>query len=145
MKIQTVPFPRGPEETLEKVRELKPFLNKYYDEVGEGSTQTLPDQALVMFWHQATLDFIELLDDDKRVGLIMNTLYINEPTGERYANVAVAYIDPEYRGKGEFKRMLDYMTTVYQARNVKRIDINVPLDKSFCMGKPVATVYRVEI
>lgn len=146
MKIQTVKFPTTPDETMEKVKEMRPLIDKYFAEVEGEDSSELPNEMLVMGWHAANLDFIELLDGDKRVGLMMNQLMFHELKQERFAKLMVAYIEPEYRGKGEFKRMVEYMKTVYQARNLSYIDVVLNIDKPFTLqGKEVAKVIRMEL
>lgn len=146
MKIQTVKFPATPDETMEKVKEMRPLIDKYFAEVEGEDSSELPNEMLVMGWHAANLDFIELLDGDKRVGLMMNQLMFHELKQERFAKLMVAYIEPEYRGKGEFKRMVEYMKTVYQARNLSYIDVVLNIDQPFTLqGKEVAKVIRMEL
>lgn len=146
MKIQTVKFPTTPDETMEKVKEMRPLIDKYFAEVEGEDSSELPNEMLVMGWHAANLDFIELLDGDKRVGLMMNQLMFHELKQERFAKLMVAYIEPEYRGKGEFKRMVEYMKTVYQARNISYIDVVLNIDQPFTLqGKEVAKVIRMEL
>lgn len=146
MKIQTVKFPSTPEATMNKVKELRPLIDKYFAEAEGEDSSELPNEMLVMGWHSANIDFIELLDGDKRVGLIMNQLMFHELKQARFAKLMVAYIEPEYRGKGEFKRMVDYMKTVYQARNVSYIDVVVNTNQPFTLqGKEVAKVIRMEL
>lgn len=147
MKIQTVKFPATPDETLEVVTQLRPFIDKSFAESDGSDSTSLPNEMLVMMWHAASLDFIELLDDNgKRVGVIMNQLIFHEGKGERFVKLMAAYIEPEYRGKGEFKRMVDYMKVVYQARNVDYIDVVVLTGQPFTLeGKEVAKVIRMEL
>lgn len=146
MKIKTVTFPATPDATMEEVKSMRPFIDKYFAEVEGQDSTSLPNEMLVMSWHAATLDFIELLDGDKRVGLIMNQLVFNELTKQRYAKLMVAYIEPEYRGKGEFKRMVEYIKTVYQARHIAYIDFVVNTGSPFTLeGKEVARVIRMEL
>lgn len=147
MKIQTVPFPRTPEEAVATIREIQPLLEKFYHETGEsGREQDLPAEALAVFWHSYSVDFVELLDDNKqRVGLIMLSIVSSEAKQERYGQVAVAYIEPEHRGNGHFKVMLDYIKTVSQARQFSKIEITVPKGNNFTLGEAVGTVYRMEL
>lgn len=146
MKIQTVKFPSTPDETMEKVKELRILIDKYFAEVEGEDSSALPNEMLVMGWHAANLDFIELLDGDTRVGVIMNQLMFHELKQERFAKLMIAYIEPEYRGKGEFKRMVEYMKTVYQARNISYIDVVLNIDQPFTFqGKEVAKVIRMEL
>lgn len=146
MKIQTVKFPSTPDETMEKVKELRILIDKYFAEVEGEDSSALPNEMLVMGWHAANLDFIELLDGDTRVGVIMNQLMFHELKQERFAKLMLAYIEPEYRGKGEFKRMVEYMKTVYQARNISYIDVVLNIDQPFTLqGKEVAKVIRMEL
>lgn len=146
MKIQTVKFPSTPDETMEKVKELRILIDKYFAEVEGEDSSALPNEMLVMGWHAANLDFIELLDGDTRVGVIMNQLMFHELKQERFAKLMLAYIEPEYRGKGEFKRMVEYMKTVYQARNISYIDVVLNIDQPFTFqGKEVAKVIRMEL
>ena len=135
MKIQTVKFPSTPEETLEQVIKMRPFIDKSFAEM------------LVMMWHSASLDFVELLNDEgERVGLAMNQLLFHEGKGERMVKLMTAYIDPEYRGKGEFKRMVDYMKVIYRARNFAYIDVVVLTGKPFTLaGEEVAKIIRMEL
>lgn len=147
MKIQTVKFPATPDETLEVVTQLRPFIDKSFAAIDGSDTTSLPNEMLVMMWHSATLDFIELLNDEgTRVGLIMNQLIFHEGKGERFVKLMAAYIEPEYRGKGEFKRMVEYMKVVYQARNAAYIDVVVMTGQPFTLeGKEVAKVIRMEL
>lgn len=146
MKIQTVKFPSTPEETMEKVVEMRPFIDRYFAEVEGEDSSELPNEVLVMSWHAASLDFIELLDGDKRVGLMMNQLLFHDLKQQRYAKLMLAYIEPEYRGKGEFKRMVEYMKTVYQARSISFIDVVVNVNQPFTLkGEEVARVIRMEL
>lgn len=146
MKIQTVPFPSTPEEAVTVIKELQPMLGKYYEETGDtGREQDLPAEALAVFWHSYTVDFVELLDQGERVGLIMMSIMSSEAKQERYGQIAAAYIAPSHRGQGHFKRMMDYIKTVSQARQFSRIDITVPKGKQFTMGEEVGTVYRMEL
>lgn len=147
MKIQTVPFPKTPEEAVEVMKTMQTLLAKYYDETGDGGREKdLPPEALAVFWHSYSLDFVELLNDEKqRVGVVMLSVATSEAKQERYGQVAAAYIEPEYRGQGYFKQMMKYIATVSQARQFNRIEITVPNDRVFTMGKPVGTVYRMEL
>lgn len=147
MKIQTVPFTKTPEEAVEVMKVMQTLLAKYYDEIGDsGRENDLPPEALAVFWHSYSLDFVELLNDEKqRVGVVMLSVATSVAKQERYGQVAVAYIEPEYRGKGYFKQMMKYIATVSQARQFDRIEITVPNDRVFTMGKPVGTVYRMEL
>lgn len=145
MKIQTVPFPKTPDEAVATMKSIQPLLAKYYAETNDlGREQDLPAEALAVFWHSYSLDFVELLNDEKqRVGIVMLSVVTSETKQERYGQIAVAYIDPEYRGQGHFKAMLNYIKTVSQARQFTRIEITVPSEHTFTMGKPVGTVYRM--
>lgn len=146
MKIQTVPFPKTPEEAVETIRELQPLLAKYYAETGDnGREQDLPAEALAVFWHSYTVDFVELLDQGERVGVVMLSIMSSGTRQERYGQIAAAYIEPSHRGQGHFKRMLDYIKTVSQARQFSRIDITVPKGSKFTLGEEVGTVYRMEL
>lgn len=147
MRIQTVPFPKSPEAAVAVIKEIQPLLGKFYDETGDtGREQDLPAEALAVFWHSYSIDFVELLDDDKkRVGIIMLSVISSEAKQERYGQVAVAYIEPEHRGNGHFKVMMDYIKTVSQARQFTKIEITVPKGKPFTMGTEVGTVYRMEL
>lgn len=146
MKIQTVKFPSTPEATMESVKEMRPFIDRYFTEVEGQDSTDLPNEVLVMSWHGVALDFIEVLDGDKRIGLIMNQFVFNELDKQRYAKLMIAYIEPEYRGQGIFKRMIDYMKTVYQARNIAYIDVVVSNDQPFTIqGKEVARIIRMEL
>lgn len=146
MKIQTVPFPSTPESAVALIKELQPLLGKYYEETGDtGREQDLPAEALAVFWHSYTVDFVELLDQGERVGLIMLSIMSSEAKQERYGQIAAAYIEPAYRGQGHFKRMIDYIKTVSQARQFSRIDIIVPKGKPFTLGEAVGTLYRMEL
>lgn len=147
MKIQTVKFPSTPEETLEQVIKMRPFIDKSFAEMDGSDSTSLPNEMLVMMWHSASLDFVELLNDEgERVGLAMNQLLFHEGKGERMVKVMTAYIDPEYRGKGEFKRMVDYMKVIYRARNFAYIDVVVLTGKPFTLaGEEVAKIIRMEL
>lgn len=147
MKIQTVPFPKTPEDAVETMKAVQTLLAKYYDEIGDGGREKdLPPEALAVFWHSYSLDFVELLNDEKqRVGIVMLSVATSEATQDRYGQIAAAYIEPEYRGQGYFKQMLSYIATVSQARQFSRIEITVPNGQTFTMGKPVGTVYRMEL
>lgn len=147
MKIQTVPFPRTPEAAVETIKSIQPLLAKYYAETGDvGREQDLPPEALAVFWHSYTVDFVELLNDaGERVGIVMLSILSSEAKQERFGQIAVAYIDPEYRGQGWFKKMMGYIKTVSQARQFNRLEITVPNGKNFTMGQAVSTVYRMEL
>lgn len=146
MKIQTLPFPRTPEEAVETIKAIQPLLGAYYDETGDsGREQDLPAEALAVFWHSYSIDFVELLDNGERVGLVMLSVLSSEAKQERYGQIAVAYIKPEYRGLGYFKQMMKYITTVSQARQFTKIEITVPKGSNFTLGEEVGTVYRMEL
>lgn len=147
MKIQTVPFPRTPDEAVAVIKEIQPLLRKFYEETGDtGRESDLPAEALAVFWHSYAVDFVELLDDNKqRVGIVMLSIVSSEAKQERYGQVAVAYIEPEHRGNGHFRVMMDYIKTVSQARQFSRIEITVPNGLPFTMGEAVGTVYRMEL
>lgn len=146
MKIQTLPFPRTPEEAVEVIKSIQPLLGAYYDETGDsGREQDLPAEALAVFWHSYSIDFVELLDNGDRVGIIMLSVLSSEAKQERYGQIAVAYIKPEYRGQGYFKQMMKYITTVSQARQFTKIEITVPTGSNFTLGKEVGKVYRMEL
>lgn len=144
MKIQTLPFPRTPEEAVETIKYIQPLLGAYYDETGDGGReQDLPAEALAVFWHSYSIDFVELLDNGERVGLVMLSVLSSEAKQERYGQIAVAYIKPEYRGQGYFKQMMKYILTVSQARQFTKIEITVPKGSNFTLGEEVGTVYRM--
>lgn len=147
MKIQTVPFPKTPDEAVGLMKAIQPLLAKYYIETGDsGREQDLPAEALAVFWHSYSIDFIELLNDaQQRVGVVMLSVVTSESKQERYGQIAVAYIEPEYRKQGYFKQMIQYIKTVSQARQFSRIEITVPSEYAFTMGSPVGTVYRMEL
>lgn len=146
MKIQTLPFPRTPEEAVEAIKSVQPLLSAYYEETGDsGREQDLPAEALAVFWHSYSIDFVELLDNGERVGLIMLSVISSEAKQERYGQIAVAYIKPEYRGQGYFKQMMKYIATVSQARQFTKIEITVPKNGKFTLGEEVGTVYRMEL
>lgn len=146
MKIQTLPFPRTPEEAVASIKSIQPLLGEYYNETGDGGReQDLPAEALAVFWHSYTVDFVELLDNGERVGIIMLSILSSEAKQERYGQIAVAYIKPEYRGQGYFKKMLNYIKTVSQARQFTKIEITVPVGHKFTLGEEVGTVYRMEL
>ena len=90
MKIQTVKFPSTPKETEEKVKEMRPLIDEYFAEIDGTDSSELPNEILVMGWHAASLDFIELLDGDKRVGLMMNQLMFHELKQIRFAKLMIA-------------------------------------------------------
>lgn len=147
MKIQTVPFPKTPDEAVGLMKAIQPLLAKYYIETGDsGREQDLPAEALAVFWHSYSIDFIELLNDaQQRVGVVMLSVVTSESKQERYGQIAVAYIEPEYRKQGYFKQMIQYIKTVSQARQFSRIEINVPNEYTFTMGTPVGVVYQMEL
>ena len=147
MKIQTTPFPKTPEDAVEAIKQMQPLLANYYTEIGdEGREKDFPPEALAVFWHSYSVDFVELLNDsNKRVGLVMLSVVTSEAKHERTGQIAVAYIKPEYRGQGYFKQMIDYIKVVSQARQFSRIDITVSNERLFTLGTPISTVYRMEL
>lgn len=147
MKIQTLPFPKTPEEAVAVMSAVKLLLAKYYAETGDsGREQDLPPEAMAVFWHSYSIDFVELLNDEnQRVGIVMLSIATSEAKQDRYGQIAVAYIEPEYRSQGWFKKMIAYIKTVSQARQFSKIEITVPSGSTFTLGEPVGTVYRMEL
>lgn len=146
MKIQTVPFPRTPEDAVAVIKEIQPLLGEYYAETGDdGREKDLPAEALAVFWHSYSIDFVELLDQGERVGIIMLSIVSSEAKQERYGQIAVAYIKKCYRGLGHFKQMMKYISTVSQARQFTKIEITVPANVKFTLGEEVGKVYRMEL
>lgn len=148
MKVQVVKFPPTPDEALQKVAELRPLIDKAFTEsksIG-GNTSALANQMIVIMWHSAMLDFIEVLDGDKRVGLLMTNIYHNDFTGKRIAQIVRGYVEPEYRQQGYFKKMLEHARLVYQARSVDYIDMVIEDNQvPITFGNKIASVFRLEL
>lgn len=146
MKVQVVKFPPTPDEALQKVAELRSLIEKAFTESIGGNTSALANEMIVIMWHSAMLDFIEVLDGDKRVGLLMTNIYHNDFTGKRIAQVVRGYIEPEYRQQGYFKKMLEHARLVYQARSVDYIDMVIEDNQvPITFGNKIASVYRLEL
>lgn len=147
MKVQAVKFPNTPDETLAKVKELRPLIDKLLAEGEGGNPSALPDEMVVIMWHSAMLDFIELINDEgQRVGLLMLSLFHNEFKGKRVVSVLGGYVEPLYRKEGWFTKMFSLAKTVYQARGVDYIEMTVRDDQvPVKFGEKVATVYRTEL
>lgn len=147
MKIQSVKFPETPEATVEVIKELRPFIDRYFSKIGEGNTSALPAETLAILWHSAQVDFIELLDDEQnRVGLLMFYLYVNPITQKSMAMFFAGSAEQTLVEQGWVGKMFDFAQDVYRARRFSCIEITDRLDSEFFRrGKPVATVYRVEL
>lgn len=146
MIIGTVKFPSTPDETVEKVKELKPLLDGYFEEVGEGNSSHLQTEMLVMFWHSAVIDFIEIVEGEERIGLMMLNLYNNPNTGKNTATISAFYIKPEHRGKGLFTEALKYAQTIFQARRYDELEfISRDLNKVPKIGEKVGVVYKIRL
>lgn len=146
MKVQVVKFPPTPDEALKKVAELRPLIDKAFTESIGGNTGALANEMIVIMWHSAMLDFIELLDGEKRVGLLMTNLYHNDFTGKRIAQIVRGYVEPEYRQQGYFKKMLEHARLVYQARSVDYIDMVIEDNQvPITFGTKIASTYRLEL
>lgn len=146
MKVQVVKFPPTPDGALQKVAELRPLIEKAFTESIGGNTSALANEMIVIMWHSAMLDFIEVLDGDKRVGLLMTNIYHNDFTGKRIAQIVRGYVEPEYRQQGYFKKMLEHARLVYQARSVDYIDMVIEDNQvPITFGNKIASVYRLEL
>ncbi len=146
MKIQNVKFPDTPEATLDKVKELRPFIDRFYEETGEGNTADLAPEMLTILWHNGALDFIEALDGEKRVGLMMLSIYDNHVTQRRVASITTAYVEQSYRQQGIFNAMFNHAKVVCQARRINALETMVKNDGvPIKVGKPFAQVFRLEI
>lgn len=146
MKVQVVKFPPTPDEALQKVAELRLLIEKAFTESIGGNTSALANEMIVIMWHSAMLDFIEVLDGDKRVGLLMTNIYHNDFTGKRIAQIVRGYVEPEYRQQGYFKKMLEHARLVYQARSVDYIDMVIEDNQvPITFGNKIASVYRLEL
>ena len=146
MKVQVVKFPPTPDKALQKVAELRPLIEKSFTESIGGNTSALANEMIVIMWHSAMLDFIEVLDGDKRVGLLMTNIYHNDFTGKRIAQVVRGYVEPEYRQQGYFKKMLEHARLVYQARSVDYIDMVIEDNQvPITFGNKIASVFRLEL
>lgn len=145
MKVQTVKFPQTPEATLEEVKKLKVFIDKYNVE-RFNTAEMLPAEMIAVMWHSAQLDFIEALDDyDNRVGIMMVSIY-TKGDGTRGATVMVSYIDEENRKQGLFRKMVELARIIYRARNITVLDIPVfdDVDLSW-FGEVHIKTYRSEL
>lgn len=147
MTVKTVKFPQTPEETLDKVKELKYFIDAFYNEIGERRYEVVPAEFYVQMWHSRVLDFIEILNENnERIGLLASRIVENDFNGSKGASVMVAYISPEYRGKGYFKEALRYAKVVYQAKHYDSFSITVPKDIDLKeMGELKSLVYEVRL
>lgn len=145
MKVQTVKFPGTPEATLALVNEFRPFVDKYHKELFNAE-ETIPSEMMVIMWHSAQLDFIEVLnDDEERVGLSMISIY-TKGDGTRGATMMAAYIEEPYRGQGMFKRIVELAKVVYRARSITTLDIPVKADKDLSwFGQVYLKTFRSEL
>lgn len=147
MRVQHLPFPKGPEETVAKIEEIRPLLNKFYAETSQGNADHLSSEMLTMFWHQRLNEYVELLNDqNERVGLLMVSTYFDEPKAESRMIVGLAYVEPEYRKQGWFKKMIEHLSVVSKARGYSHITLNAPIDQSLnWFGKPTEILYTREL
>lgn len=146
MRIQTVKFPSTPELTLEKINEMRPLIDAYYKEVEGGDTSLQPGEMLAIMWHSGSLDFVEALENDERVGLMMIGVYRNEINGKSVASVMSLYVKPEYRKKGIATMMLDYLQKTLVARRIDCVEMIIRDGMTpIPFGKEVGKVYRQEL
>lgn len=146
MRIQTVKFPSTPEATLEKINEMRPLIDAYYQEINEGDTSSQPSEMLAIMWHSGGFDFIEALDGEERVALTMVSIYRNDITGKSVASVVVLYVKPEYRRKRIASMMLDHLQKTAVARRIDCVEMIIRDELTpIPFGKEVGKVYRQEL
>lgn len=146
MKIQTIKFPQTIEETENKINEVRPLLDKYFQEVYQMDSSHLDTGVFVMLWHEYKVDFIELMENGERVGLCVLSIIPSDPSTNRGAILMAGYIEPEYRGKGYFKAAMNYISTVLQARSFDYFDIPVsPKVNLSWFSNPNLVTYRKEL
>lgn len=125
MKIQFVKHQPTPELAFEVVNSLAPLLKNEYEQ-----PLTLPTDSLVFLWAMGQLDIVELLDEDKRVGVMLVTNFIDFITRQNIAEVMVAYVHPDYRKQGWFAKMVDHTRKVFQAKSYDVFRMKVPSDRT---------------
>lgn len=146
MIIGAVKFPSTPDDTVEKVNELKVLLDAYFKEIGEKDASHLATEMLVMLWHSALIDFIEITDNGKRVGLVMLNLFRNPNTEKGIVTVSAFYILPEYRGRGLFTETLQYAKTIYQARQYDELEfVSKDVERTPNIGEKVGVIYNIRL
>lgn len=146
MKIQTVEFPKTPDETLAKVEEFRPLLDEFFQETAGKTSEFLQAEMLVMAWHSAMLDFIEVVENGERVGLMMINLSFHPTELERFGLISLAYVKPTHRKQGVFRKMLDYARLIYRARQVKYLELAVKVDQEInSFGRVVSQIYREDL
>lgn len=146
MIVQTVKFPNSPDDAVEGFGRIRPLLDKFFTETNNGTSEILSTELAVILWHSYMLDFVELLNDDgERVGILASNIVDNTTTGKRTATIAFGYVEPEYRGKGWFSKMLEHAVSVFRARRVDYIDVVVNADQECKVGKLHSKIYRLEV
>lgn len=146
MIVQTVRFPETPDATLEKIKELRPLLNKFYQELGKGDSEPMTAEMLTIMWHSFMLDFVEALNDKgERVGLLAVNVIYNESTGKTTGSISVSYVEKEYRRQGIFKRMIDHAKATLIARRVESLEVTVPFNFDMDLGEVKTKTYLMEL